>query len=39
MIEVKAKGPRLLEGTVANLEAEFPIDRKALWIGRGEELS
>jgi pSer/pThr/pTyr-binding forkhead associated (FHA) protein len=38
MIEIRAKGPRLLEGTMANLEAEFPIDRKVLWIGRGEEL-
>jgi hypothetical protein len=39
MIEVRAKGPRLLEGTVAHLEAEFALDRKAVWMGRGEELS
>jgi len=39
MIEIKAKGPGLLEGLINHLQIQLPIDRRIIWIGRGEELT
>jgi hypothetical protein len=38
MIQIKMKGSSTLEG-IAHMQAEFPMDRKAIWIGRGEDVS
>ena len=37
MIQIKMKGSSALEG-IAHMHAEFPMDRKAIWIGRGEDV-
>lgn len=39
MIKVKIRGPTTLQNVVASMEKEYSFDRRALWIGRGEEIS
>lgn len=35
---MKIKGVSALEGVVNQLELELPLDRRFIWIGRGEEI-
>jgi hypothetical protein len=38
MIHLKIKGANTMEGIVNQLEVEYPLDGRSIWIGRGDEV-
>jgi len=38
MIKIKIKAANTIPETVNKLDREFGLDRRFLWIGRGEEI-
>ena len=38
MISIRAKSVNTVQGTMGNLEGQWPLDKKRVWIGRGDEV-